>query len=308
MARALAATRAKRLLAIVHLFRHQARIPLDRVATALGATVPDVVDDLELLMCCGVAPYQPDDLVPVYVEDGMAVIWSRLPALDRAPRLSAREAHAIVAALGIAGVETDDPLVGRLLSAAAVADVTSDSVTAALRTAPATGQPAIGTVALALAEKRVLRIEYQSAADADPVDRVVEPITLVNERGQWYLEAFCRRAGALRTFRLDRVRDAELLAETVPARKLSTTGRALATEGLPVALLRLAAGEDATEREWPGVRVVEQGPDGSLVEVPFAGTAWIARQVVARLGRAEVVGPAPVRDAVRELAEELARS
>jgi predicted DNA-binding transcriptional regulator YafY len=55
--------------------------------------------------------------------------------------------------------------------------------------------------------------------------------------------------------------------------------------------------------------VAEENADGSLlVEVPFAGTDWIARRVIARLGAVEALAPEVVRTAVLALArEELAR-
>ena len=55
--------------------------------------------------------------------------------------------------------------------------------------------------------------------------------------------------------------------------------------------------------------MAEENADGSLlVDVPFAGTDWIARRVVARLGAVEALAPEVVRAAVLTLArEELAR-
>jgi hypothetical protein len=47
-------------------------------------------------------------------------------------------------------------------------------------------------------------------------------------------------------------------------------------------------------------------PDGSTIaEVPFAGTAWLGRRVVARLGSVEVIGPAEARTVVAEMAADM---
>jgi proteasome accessory factor C len=296
-----ASARARRMLAVLHLFEPGAEVPLESVADALGISSAEVVDDLDLLACCGVSPYTPDALVPVFVDGGIVMVWGDLPALEHPARLSAREAAAIVTALGVAGVPADDPLVSKLLEAAA-GDVSPETLSQALLAAPEGGQPALRTIALALTEGRVLRLTHQAAGRSELLERTVEPIALVNERGTWYLEAFCRLAGALRTFRLDRIKSAQMLDEAAPKRKLSPAGSAFVADGLPTARILLALGEEVTEREWPGVRIVEDGPDGTLVEVPYAGTGWIARQVAARLGAAEVVTPAEVRLAVREFA------
>ena len=80
-------------------------------------------------------------------------------------------------------------------------------------------------------------------------------------------------------------------------------GAAFTPAGLPTARIRFSAGEPVSDREWPGMRVVETLADGAIVvEVPYSGTDWIARQVAARLGAAEVLEPAEVREAVVRLA------
>jgi proteasome accessory factor C len=142
--------------------------------------------------------------------------------------------------------------------------------------------------------------------------RSVEPLQLFADRGAWYLSAWCRKAGAYRTFRVDRVRGVERAGELFDATARGDAAlalRAFSAEGLPVARLLFSAGEEFSEREWPGARLADESGDGSLqVDVPFAGTDWIARRVVARLGAVEVLEPASVRDVVAALArEELAR-
>ncbi len=43
--------------------------------------------------------------------------------------------------------------------------------------------------------------------------RRVEPVQVVTIDGHWYLDAFCHRAGDMRRFRVDRIRDARPLAQ-----------------------------------------------------------------------------------------------
>ena len=65
-----------------------------------------------------------------------------------------------------------------------------------------------------------------------------------------------------------------------------------------------APGASVSEaRTWPGA-TLETRPDGStLVRVGYQTVPWIARRVAARLGEAEVIEPAEVREAVRALAD-----
>jgi proteasome accessory factor C len=305
MPKATASARARRLLAVLHLFAPGTSIPLTSIAESVGATPAEITEDLELLACCGVAPYSPDELLPIYIESGSVFVWGELPALDRAVRLSAAEAHALVTALAAAGMPKHDPLVSKLLEASAAADGIGEQMASLVRASVnPEGGDLIKALTLALEQRRVVRIAYHGLGRDAAVPRRVEPMSLVHERGTWYLEAFCREAGALRTFRTDRIRSLEATEETFDLRPLSTSGTAFVTDGLPVARISLAQGQEFSSRDWPGGRMVESRPDGTMtVEVPYAGTGWLARQVLARLGEAEVLEPAEMRHAVSALAE-----
>lgn len=308
MPRTSAALRARRLLAILHLFEPESEYSIAELALAVGASEAEIAEDLNLLSCCASDQLDPGTFMPVIVEDGVVEIWNELPALDRPVRLSSAEARALVSALETAGLTTSDALMSRLLDAAANSDLSVEALERVVRAATSPTGDALKVLALALEQRRPVRIGYRAAGREDENEREIEPLGLVNERGAWYLEAFCRTAGALRTFRVDRVSHAEVLQGTCQEREVTPSGTAFVATGLPLARVRLLPGETASEREWPGMRVVGRAEDGStVVEVPYAGTAWIARQVAARLGGAEALGPAEVRAAVRALALREAR-
>jgi predicted DNA-binding transcriptional regulator YafY len=68
------------------------------------------------------------------------------------------------------------------------------------------------TLAAAIRSKRRARIRY-AAPGREEADRVVAPYGLVLHAGRWYLAADDERSSEIRTFRVDRVRSAELRAE-----------------------------------------------------------------------------------------------
>jgi proteasome accessory factor C len=313
MARTSSADRAKRLIALLGRLREGTRVPLATLAAELDTTPAELATDLETLSVCGIAPYTPMELVPVLVDDGIVEVWGAVPAMRGPVRLSPPEAGALAAALAAAGFSADDPLAAKLLAASS-AGFDAEELARTLQTdAVRHDSAAFEALAAGIAAHEVLAIAYQREGAAEPTLRRVEGLQLFSERGAWYLSAWCRKARAYRTFRVDRVRGVEPTGETFdPAARDSAalTGSALSTDGLPSARLRFSAGEEFSEREWPGGRVAEEAADGSLIaEVPFAGTDWIARRVVARLGRVEVLEPAAVRDAVAALAhEELAQT
>ncbi|MDP2183364.1 MAG: WYL domain-containing protein [Actinomycetota bacterium] len=303
MARGSSADRARRLLALLRHLTPGQSIPLARLAALIGASPDEIADDIEVLSLCGVAPYMPDDLIAVYVEDGEAHVWAPLPALDRAVRLSASEARALAAALQAAGFSPDDPLTSRLLAASSTG-FDAEELAHLVRSAVSQGQGGVySTLALAVERGDVVRITYRSTGSETETERDIEPLSMLNDRGAWYVSARCRRAGALRTFRLDRIHTASSTDEHFERpRDAKASSLAFVPDGLPVATLRFASAKEFSARDWPGARVIAADSDSATVEVPFGGTAWIARMVAARLGAVEVLGPPEIRAAVREVA------
>jgi DNA polymerase-3 subunit epsilon len=60
------------------------------------------------------------------------------------------------------------------------------------------------TIAEALDEKKRVRLHYVNAQGQES-QRLIRPLRVSAQRGYLYLQAYCHQAGALRTFRLDRV-------------------------------------------------------------------------------------------------------
>jgi predicted DNA-binding transcriptional regulator YafY len=80
-------------------------------------------------------------------------------------------------------------------------------------------RPVPRVIADALAGGRVLRIAYEDR-HGQTSTRVIEPVGYVGSREYWYLLAWCRLRGALRAFRLDRVRGVEATDERVTPRPI----------------------------------------------------------------------------------------
>lgn len=298
---------ARQLMALLGQLRPDTRIRIADLAEEVGVDEPTLIDGLETLAMCGVAPYDPGDLVPLMIEDGYVEVFGELPALDEPVRLSASEARALAAALQAAGFDGDDPLSSKLLEAAAPREFDQDELERTVKAATLTHRSAVyETLAQAVTDGLVVTMEYVRSGASDPTVREFEPHALFAERSAWYTTGWCRSAGAWRTFRLDRIRSAGPTGEHIDPRLHETPSgmlSAMRVDGLPKATLRFAPGARFEPRDWPGSALLESGPDGSAtVEVPFGGTEWIARRVVARLGLVEVVEPADVRAAVAALA------
>ena len=83
----------------------------------------------------------------------------------------------------------------------------------ALPEAVAAGDGVIVTSGTAIRRQCQIKLTYQ-AYDGEPLKRVVDPYGLVYRVGRWYLVGYCHLREDVRTFRLDRVLEVELLDTT----------------------------------------------------------------------------------------------
>jgi proteasome accessory factor C len=284
-------------------------VSLEELASTVGATPEQVAEDVTTLSLCGVAPYDPLNLVSAFVDEGRVVVMGPPPALERPIRLSPAEARALATALQSAGFDAHADLTERLMGAAS-REFSIDELAQRVRSAgPAPAEAVYETLASATMRHEVVTIEYQRAGGTATTSRDVEPRALFNDRGVWYLSAYCRSANGDRTFRVDRIKAAEATGVQFDTETTVAEGVSFSGDGLPVARLVFDDATEYSKREWPGSRAA--GPvaeDGTLaVDVPYSGTAWIARQVCARLGTVRVQAPEEVRDAVVRTAEKTAR-
>ncbi|MCE5191262.1 MAG: WYL domain-containing protein [Actinomycetia bacterium] len=298
------AMHARRMLALLPYLRQGETLELAELASAVGATTSQVAGDLTALSFCGVPPFTPDEMIDLAIDGDTVTVLSAPPALERPVRLAPREARALVAALEAAGHAADDPLVTKLLTIAS-AELDPAQLAATLRAGDASA-PVVGIYAVlaeAIETGTKVRIGYFSAGSGTHSERVICPHALANDRGAWYVNAYCESACAMRTFRLDRIREAEATGERFQPSVSIDASVSMPAAGLPIAVLRLAPTAPHTEeRDWPGATFSVK-PNGAIfAEVPYSSATWVARRVAAGLGMIDAIEPAEVRAAVREVA------
>ena len=149
-------------------------------------------------------------------------------------------------------------------------------------------------VTRALAEGRALHLTYVGAID-ERTDRDVDPMRVLTLEGRTYLEAWCRRAEAVRTFRLDRIEQAVVLPEpaVVPddAAPVDLGSGTLRPEGAPVTL-ELAPEVAWIAEEHPVESVTELGDGRLRVVMPVADERWLVRLLL-RMGSSVTVVDRP---------------
>jgi len=299
--------RLRRLLAIVGWLAQVGEAAIDELALRFGMDEAEVVRELELAACCGVPPYTPDALMEIEVSETTVRAFLP-PEFARPRRLTPAEGFAVAASarliLSVPGA--GDPALTRALA----------KLEGALGSHAALGvdvddPPFLGAVRAAVDSGAVLEIDYHSASRDESTTRVVEPHQVITKDGHWYLDAYCRKAGDTRRFRVDRLRAVRVLAGE-GATSLEGAPRRSEDDGFvpgPGAVeVELALGKGA---QWVAesvpVRALAHGPDGlaTAVVLDVAGLAWFERLLLQVGVGAQVVRPAELVDLGARAAQRL---
>ena len=224
---------------------------------------------------------------------------------DRPARLLPVEAKALVAAIDLIGEHVPE---GSLSSAREkiVAALGEDPMEQGLHVAHATGndREVAQTISRAIVERRLVELDYYKENEDEFLLRRVEPYALTNGLQGWYVASFDPEKEAMRHFRLDRIRRADVCEESFeprpevdPAAEVDGWLRTGEVEASRTARVWIAAERARWAREQR--RVGEELADGSIVvELGYAGTDWLVREVLKEAGDAAVLEPEDAREAV----------
>jgi predicted DNA-binding transcriptional regulator YafY len=237
------------------------------------------------------------------LEDGIVRVDKELfgDTFRKPPRLTPLEARAIQLALEFVGP-----------SIAAQANTQLDRVRQKLadtfgefdvedppeRIALSEEEGLIATLSKAIAEHRVVEIEYTAVGEETSV-RVIEPHALERELPWWYVHSWDRTRDAQRSFRLDRMRRAELLEESFEPRG-EVVPQKLRDVSTARVLFSPAVGRWRVER---GAQPLAKGY--ALEEVRFGSLDWLVGEILSYRGEAEVLEPVELRREVLERAKRL---
>lgn len=231
---------------------------------------------------------------------------------DRPARLLPVEAKALIAAIDLIGDHLPE---GALNSAREkiVAALGADPMEQGLQVASGAGDDSeiARVVSRAISDSHQLRLEYYKANEDEFSERVVEPYALINGREGWYVASYDPAREAVRHFRLDRVKTAEVLdvsftprPEVDPASDVAGWPSTGLVEASRVARVWISPERARWSREQR--RVAQDLADGSvIVELPYKGTDWLVREVLAEAGDAAVLSPPEAREAVRAAVDRL---
>jgi proteasome accessory factor C len=197
-------------------------------------------------------------------------------------------------------------LIAKIEDAAGASAAASSQLSIQIEGSNERGVPAALTAALT-AHRRV-HLRYYVPGRDEATERDVDPMKLLVLEGRTYLEGWCRLAEGVRTFRLDRVLDVEVLdvPASVPEEAESVdveAGLFRPSEADVRVELELAAGARWLAEYYPCESITELGEGRLRIVVRTPDTAWVRRRAL-RLGEdVRVLAPAELADEVRSAAE-----
>ena len=306
---AASADRLGRLLNLVPYLLARPGIRIVEAADDLGVTERQLREDLELLWVCGLPGYGPGDLIDMAL-DGDRVTITYDAGIDRPLRLTPDEALALVVALRMLaetpGTANRDAVERALAKIESAAGALAEAAPVAVQL-PGNADR-LATIRGAVERRRALHITYYAATRDETTERVVDPMRVLVAEGHAYLEAWCRRAEAVRLFRVDRIDGmTELDEPSAPPPQAQPSdlseGVFLPTPDYPLITLRVGRGGRWITEYYPCEEVVEESPDHWLVSMRAADLGW-ARRLVLGLGpEVTVVSPPSLAEAVWDQAQ-----
>lgn len=287
------------LLAIMAQLEREKIVSIPQLAVLLGVDEQGVYDALETLVFAYDAASIRLDL-----HDSYATLQTY--GTDRLLRLTAPEADALVDALTAAGFSPDDELVTALLRTKTVLGGPESASKPRLRVVTESAYPDVAQTLAAACEDlehHVLEISYRGTDDETPLTRHVEPLRIFSEDSHRYLQAYCRTSEGWRSFRIDRISRAQTLDECFSPRS-DAPYPSIALDANSRAQLLLSA--DCPLPAWRNLKVTGTNADGSrTVSIPWTGSSWLPKHVVALMGRALVLKPQSLVEACERYAEQL---
>lgn len=308
--------RLLRLLGIVAYLDGAGPVPVADLARRFGTTPAQIQKDVDALWVSGTPGYWPDDLIDFDAAsiDRGVVHLTEARGMTRPLRLGTREAVALVAALRAmkaTGAVQADPARSAVVESALgkLTDATGEAASAVdVRLAPGGDRQVVAAISSALVARHRLRIRYVTSSDVVS-EREVDPVRLHTQDEFAYLAAWCYRAAAPRTFRVDRILEAvetDVPVQEHPGEPSAEIDFAALFAGgsSPLATIRFAPRARWFAEEVP-VESVRNLPDGDFeVTLRVTNPGWLRSTLIQLAPYVRSVAPRSLADDVAGAARE----
>jgi predicted DNA-binding transcriptional regulator YafY len=205
-------SRLSRILALIPYVLDKQAVDVNEVIDRFGYSKDQLTRDLNTIFVCGLPGYGPGDLMEAYMDEDEVII-DAADFFTKAPRLTPVEALGLLAAgMTVIGSGEGSPALEtavRKLSKVVMPDADTSLTVDVLDQSQN-----VGVLRDAAAEGRVVNMVYRSVGKEETTEREVEPWSVFATLGRWYVLGYCRLVEDQRTFRVDRIKELEVLDET----------------------------------------------------------------------------------------------
>jgi len=159
----------------------------------------------------------------------------------------------------------------------------------------------IRTLAGAIEKRRLVEFQYLKPGETTASTRTVEPYFFRRELPHWYVDVWDRDREAVKTFRLDRMKDARLLRKTFEPRR-GIVPRSF--EDAQTARVLYSPRVARWRIERGAARPLTDG--GALEELAVGSVDWLVGEILSYGGEAVVLEPRDLRETIATRARKLA--
>jgi len=303
-----------RLLTLVPYLCARDWVSVAEVAKDFGVSEKQVLADLEVLVMCGLPGGLPDDLIEIDLDVARSegLVHLHNAPMARPLRLRRDEATSLLVAVEavreVADAKTAavaERVLGKL--AGLVGDIgTGVSIDLSV------GSDAVrDRLADAISRGDQMRLTYDGAARRETTSPVVDPVAIETRDGASYLVAWALERDDWRTYKLDRIADAEPTGQATSDHGAPPVKVGWFDESTPANVVCLTLAPEASwVAEYYPTRDVEVLPGGGIrVTLPVGDPGWLTGLLL-RLGDRvlAVDPPLAATEALREAAAALSQA
>lgn len=206
-----AADAVARLLTLVPWLLERPGATVAETAQVFGVDRRTILADLDTIGYCGLPGLGGGDLFEVTVLEDRILV--RMADELRQPlRLSPREALRLILAGEAAAAALGEELAALRSALAKIRSAAGAPPGVAVELAE-DGSKWLSALREAIDSRKRVLLRYRGRDDVTPTERNLDPWTLHVAGGSWYVQGRDDRSGEVRTFRLDRIADLEVLDE-----------------------------------------------------------------------------------------------
>jgi predicted DNA-binding transcriptional regulator YafY len=165
----------------------------------------------------------------------------------------------------------------------------------------------------ALAQRRIIALDYRASGREETTRREIEPLGLIYYSDYWHLIAYCRLRCDYRDFRTDRIVGLAVRNETFQPHTGFSVREYVAswcdkTHGVEVKVKFTPSAAERARRSWfAGLVSEKRVKDGVIMSFPVGALEWITSWLLSFGTEVQVIAPADLRAALVKNASKLAQ-